>query len=97
MQQRSEASALAEQRYVAQLSVEAGARAAATAAAARVATARADLHRDQQTLAAAAANAYESYTGPESLGVSTIGTLLIADDPSAVACSSPTRLRSSGR
>lgn len=84
MQQRSEASALAEQRYVAQLSVEAGARAAATAAAARVATARADLHRDQQTLAAAAANAYESYTGPESLGVSTIGTLLIADDPSAV-------------
>jgi peptidoglycan DL-endopeptidase RipA len=84
VQQRSAAAALAEQRYVAQLSVDARARAAATTAAARVAQARADLERDEQSLAVSAAAAYESYSGPASTGVSTLGTLLIADDPSAV-------------
>ncbi len=84
VQQRSEASATAEQRYVAQLGVESRARAAAVTAAERVASARAALRHDQQMLAAAAAAAYETYTGPDSLGISTIGSLLIADDPSAV-------------
>ncbi len=84
VEQRSVAASQAEQQYVAQLGVDAQARAAATEATQRVAQAKADLHRDQQTLAAAAAAAYESYTGPASMGVSTIGTLLIADDPNAV-------------
>ena len=84
VQQRSVAASQAEQQYVAQLGVDAQARAAATQAAQRVAQARADLHSDQQTLAAAAAAAYETYTGPDSLGVSTLGTLLVADDPNAV-------------
>ncbi len=84
VQQLSVASSVAEQRYVAQLGVEAAARTAATTAAQRVAQAKADLNRDQQNLAAAAAAAYESYTGPDTIGVSTIGTLLVADDPTAV-------------
>lgn len=84
MQQRSVAASLAEQRYVAQLGVDERAHRAATAATARVARARAALHADEQSLAAVAAAAYESYSGPASTGVSTIGTLLIADDPSAV-------------
>jgi cell wall-associated NlpC family hydrolase len=80
----SEAAAMAEQRYTAQLSVEADARAAATAAGRRVAAARAEFATARNAVQAAAVTAYESYTGPDSIGVSTIGTLLIAEDPSAV-------------
>lgn len=84
VQSRSVAAALAEQRYSAQLAVQARARATAAAASRRVDEAQRAYQRDQQSLAATAAAAYESYTGPESLGVTTLGTLLIADDPSAV-------------
>lgn len=84
VQHRSAAASLAEQRYVGQLGVDARARRAAATAAARVAQARIELRDDEESLAVAAAAAYESYSGPESTGVSTIGTLLIATDPSDV-------------
>lgn len=80
----SASAALAEQRYTAQLGVEARARADAAAAADEVARAGAAYDRDQRTLAAAALAAYETSTGPDNLGTSTLGTLLIAEDPSAV-------------
>ena len=75
---------LAEQRYTAQLAAEAQARADARAAARKLAQAQAAYRRDQYNLAAAAAVAYETATGPDALGVSMLGTLLIAEDPTAV-------------
>lgn len=75
---------LAEQRYAAQLGAEAQARAEARTAAEQLARAQAAYGRDQHNLAAAAAVAYETSTGPDALGVSMLGTLLIAEDPNAV-------------
>ncbi|MGH8862303.1 MAG: C40 family peptidase [Jatrophihabitantaceae bacterium] len=80
----SATASLAEQRWTAGLAVQADAHAAELAAERRVTTAQAQFRYSQEALNAAAVAAYESGSGADALDINTLGSLLVAPDPSAV-------------